>query len=752
MINMVKNAFLSCAMFLITASIHAAELNWDVNTWPAPIGGVPTLSQTYVIGGGNVTVTISGDTGALTTTATGTAASPQTNSRNTGGIDPAENSLLLRMDFPEGTPAVDEQEVTVTYTFSHPGGVNIPQFDVFDVDSSGSNQFTDIAIATGTLAAGGAINPTNILSGTANSDDGVNTATGTGGSGGTSSAGNVSFVFGQSGVNSFTFTYRNDAPNTAGSHLQAASIHDISFFIAPTVDKIFNPNVITSGGVSTVTITLGNNEVTNATLSADLVDTLPVGMTIASPANIGGSCPGTTNATVGGNTITYTSGSVIPPGTCTITVDITSATPGTFANTIDIGELQTNFGLNTFAASDDLTVNVPIAPTVSKTFSPDTISINSTSTLTIVLGNSNTFAATLSTALVDILPTAGNGDVVIASTPNIGGTCNSADVTAVAGATSVTYANNANIPVGGCSITVDVTSPTAGTYTNTIATGALQTNLGNNANSASDNLTVNVGSGSVSCPSGSTLTNQTGNADVATQTGGTQNPEESEGVLESIIPPTTANNTNSARLRSGDTLTLDLTDTVPLNGVIVISIARDNNGGNVRIEDSTDNGVSDPYSDGTITFNSGPNDTLQRINYIVSSANGARFLRLTRLSGRVWVDGASYSQICVSSPTSDLSITKDDSSLTYTPGGTGTYTIIVTNNGPDDVSGATITDNLPDGVTMTSAWTCIPSSVNSSCNTVPSTTDPISIDVDITDGDTITINVPVQYSSSMGDY
>jgi uncharacterized repeat protein (TIGR01451 family) len=104
------------------------------------------------------------------------------------------------------------------------------------------------------------------------------------------------------------------------------------------------------------------------------------------------------------------------------------------------------------------------------------------------------------------------------------------------------------------------------------------------------------------------------------------------------------------------------------------------------------------------------------------------------------------------SPTSDLSITKDDSSLSYTPGSAGVYTIIVTNNGPDDVSGATIADDLPNGVTITSVWTCTSSSINSSCNTTPSTTDPISIDADIVNGDTITVTVPVQFSADMGDY
>jgi len=102
--------------------------------------------------------------------------------------------------------------------------------------------------------------------------------------------------------------------------------------------------------------------------------------------------------------------------------------------------------------------------------------------------------------------------------------------------------------------------------------------------------------------------------------------------------------------------------------------------------------------------------------------------------------------------TVDLQIRKGDPVTTYTPGGTTTYTIQVRNAGPARVTGATIADDLPDGVTMTAPWTCAPSSANSSCNTTPSTTDPISINVDIAVGDSITVTVPVQYSSNMGDY
>lgn len=102
--------------------------------------------------------------------------------------------------------------------------------------------------------------------------------------------------------------------------------------------------------------------------------------------------------------------------------------------------------------------------------------------------------------------------------------------------------------------------------------------------------------------------------------------------------------------------------------------------------------------------------------------------------------------------TADLQIRKGDPLTTYTPGGTSTYTIQVRNGGPARVTGATIADDLPNGVTMTGNWTCTPSSVNSSCNTAPDNTDPISIDVDLAVGDFVTITVPVQYSSNMGDY
>jgi uncharacterized repeat protein (TIGR01451 family) len=50
-------------------------------------------------------------------------------------------------------------------------------------------------------------------------------------------------------------------------------------------------------------------------------------------------------------------------------------------------------------------------------------------------------------------------------------------------------------------------------------------------------------------------------------------------------------------------------------------------------------------------------------------------------------------------PQADLSITKTDGVTSAVPGGSVTYTIVVTNNGPSNANGATVTDTFPAGLT-----------------------------------------------------
>jgi uncharacterized protein YhjY with autotransporter beta-barrel domain len=131
----------------------------------------------------------------------------------------------------------------------------------------------------------------------------------------------------------------------------------------------------------------------------------------------------------------------------------------------------------------------PVPPTVSGiTFSPAAIASGGTSLLRITFGNANAAPAALTQTLTDTLPagmTVANGGA--------GGSCTTSSVGAATGSGTITYAADATIPSGGCSITVNVTARSTAPktdYTNTIAAGALQTTLGNNPGTASATLTV----------------------------------------------------------------------------------------------------------------------------------------------------------------------------------------------------------------------------------------------------------------------
>jgi len=104
-------------------------------------------------------------------------------------------------------------------------------------------------------------------------------------------------------------------------------------------------------------------------------------------------------------------------------------------------------------------------------------------------------------------------------------------------------------------------------------------------------------------------------------------------------------------------------------------------------------------------------------------------------------------------PVADLSISKSDGSATYTPGGTATYVITVSNAGPDAATGVVVTDNLPDGVTLSGPWTCTASGGTCSAAGGGNAGDSqvvVTLDLDATGSAQIT--VPVVFSADPTDY
>ncbi|MFI6948544.1 hypothetical protein [Streptomyces sp. NPDC050422] len=104
-----------------------------------------------------------------------------------------------------------------------------------------------------------------------------------------------------------------------------------------------------------------------------------------------------------------------------------------------------------------------VTPQLDKAFSPATITEGGTSTLTLTVTNTTDLASKSGFALTDTLPSG----VSVAATPNAATTCGAGTVTAAAGGNQLALTGGV-LAVGqaSCTVSVDVTSPTAGDYVN----------------------------------------------------------------------------------------------------------------------------------------------------------------------------------------------------------------------------------------------------------------------------------------------
>jgi LPXTG-site transpeptidase (sortase) family protein len=266
---------------------------------------------------------------------------------------------------------------------------------------------------------------------------------------------------------------------------QAVQAQQISF--PAQMNKSFTPLSIEPGGTSRLLVTIFNPnlfELTNAAWTDNLVSIQP-GIFIANPANVSNNCGGSVTATPGSTTLSLSGGTVPPqvgstPGSCTVALDVSSVTAGNLINTIPANALHSNGNggtvTNTTPASATLHVDVIQSPTLSKSFTPNTMLVGQVSQLSIRIRNNDLDTALAQTSVTDQLP----ANVILAnpaapSTTNCG---SSALVTATSGGSSVTL-SNATIPANSvCTIRVNVTSTVAGAYTNNIPAGTLHTQQG----------------------------------------------------------------------------------------------------------------------------------------------------------------------------------------------------------------------------------------------------------------------------------
>lgn len=282
---------------------------------------------------------------------------------------------------------------------------------------------------------------------------------------------------------------------------------------------------------------------------------------------VGAGAPGTTLSNQASG-----SGTGLAP-VLTDNIDATTAglPAGVAPNAASIAQTQV-------AAISPTTVTILLRPTIAKSFAPDPVSANTASTLTITLTNPNGSALTGAT-FTDLFPTS-PGQMTVASPLSAATTCpagalsdNDAldgDTVLEAGDGSVRL-SGATIPASSfCTVTVNVSAPAGGLYTNIIAAGALVSSGGTNATAATDTLTVQAPS----------ITVVKSSVALSDPHNGTINPKRIPGgfVTYNIVV------TNSGD-GSADSNSTSVQDAIPAN---------------------TDLYVGDASGTGTITFTDGP--------------------------------------------------------------------------------------------------------------------------------------------------
>nr|MDJ0614520.1 autotransporter outer membrane beta-barrel domain-containing protein [Rhizobiaceae bacterium] len=249
----------------------------------------------------------------------------------------------------------------------------------------------------------------------------------------------------------------------------------------PVFTKVFAPDSIVQGNVSTLTFTIDNSTSALDATALNFNDVLPTAIRIAASPNTSNTCTGgSLNATAGDGSISYSGGTVSAGATCEISVDVRSTSVGSHTNITD--DLTSSLG-NSGTATDILTVTAQAPPTFAKVFSPDTIRQGATSTLTFTIDNASSAIDATALAFADNMPAA----ILIATTPNVTNTCTGGTVIADSGTSLISYSGGTVGLGNSCTISVDVISTTVGTHINT--TGDLISSLGNSG-TATDQLTV----------------------------------------------------------------------------------------------------------------------------------------------------------------------------------------------------------------------------------------------------------------------
>jgi uncharacterized repeat protein (TIGR01451 family) len=443
-------------------------------------------------------------------------------------------------------------------------------------------------------------------------------------------------------------TDSNNANNSSTANTTVTPVADLRITKTDSADPVI------AGGTMSYTLTVVNDGPSGAT-NVVVTDVLPAGLTFSSATASQGSV--TNNA----GTVTANLGNMANGATATITinVNVSPTATGNLSNTATVAATETDDDTTNNSDTETTALNSQVDIVVTKTDGLTNVISGNSLTYTILVTNNGLSQAT-NVNLTDVLP---------ASLTYTSHTVSQGTGTA----TGQNFSAALGTLAPGASATVTITAAVSGTATGTITNTASVTSTETDTNTANNSATDD--------------TTATPQIDLQITKTDTPDPVVAGNQLTYTIQVTNAGPSTATGVTVTDVLPSTLTFVSGTSTVGTVA----NNAGTVT---------------GSIgTLASGASATLTLLVDVAPTARGTISNTATVTGTQTDSNTANNSATTTSTANGniDLTIAKADSADPVIAGGTLTYTVTVTNNGPSTATNVVVTDVLPNAITFSSA-------------------------------------------------
>ncbi|HMF05149.1 MAG TPA: hypothetical protein VKH17_10065, partial [Acidimicrobiia bacterium] len=458
-------------------------------------------------------------------------------------------------------------------------------------------------------------------------------------------------------------------PNTGNNSAEATTTVVTSADVAVT--KTDAPDPVAPGADLTYTITVTNGGPSDAT-NASWSDQIPANTTFQSLGQTGnGSSFTCSTPPVGGTGAISCSLSSMVPGevaTFTVVVEVVAATPdGTvIGNTASATADTSDPATGNNSASTTTTVSTGPDIVMGKTDAPDPVTAGTNLTYTISATNSGS-APAAGVTVTDAVP---GGTSFVSATPSVGTCTGTSTVTCSLGsiAPSATATVTLVVHVG-----ASVSNGTVITNTASGATSTPESNTTNNSATATTTVTTAADLAVTKTDAPDPVT--AGNNITYTITITNNGPSDAQNVVFTDTPPANTGNAGFS-LNSGPPAAC---------GLVLL-------------------GSPGAPSCSFATFPSGATANITLVVKVDPLAPGGAYTNTANATSSTTTDpnpanNAASATTTVIAASADLSVTKTDTPDPVTAGENVTYTITITNNGPDAAQNVSFTDTPPPGTT-----------------------------------------------------